>query len=54
MERFFVDALNRHVGPAVFAFAGTAFEPVFRGAIVLLIFWLALLWMHRRKIYIRI
>jgi heparan-alpha-glucosaminide N-acetyltransferase len=54
MERFFIDALNRHVGPSVFAFAGTAFEPVFRGAAVLLIFWLALLWMHRRKIYVRI
>ena len=54
MERFFVDALNRHIGRAAFAFAGVAFEPVFRGAVVLLIFWLALLWMHRRKIYIRI
>jgi heparan-alpha-glucosaminide N-acetyltransferase len=54
MESFIVDALNRHIGRAAFAFAGAPFEPVFRGALVLLIFWLALLWMHRRKIYIRI
>jgi predicted acyltransferase len=54
MERFWIDALNRHLGKATFALAGDAFEPVFRGALVLLIFWLALLWMHRRKIYLRI
>jgi hypothetical protein len=54
MERFFIDALNRHFGQATFAFAGAAFEPVLRGAAVLLIFWLALLWMHRRKVYVRI
>jgi predicted acyltransferase len=54
MEGFLFDALNRHIGKAAFAFAGPAFEPIFRGTLVLLIFWSALLWMHRRKIYLRI
>jgi heparan-alpha-glucosaminide N-acetyltransferase len=54
MEGFLVDALNRHIGKAAFAFAGAAFEPLFRGALVLLIFWSALLWMYRRKIFLRI
>ena len=54
MEGFIADALNRHLGRAVFSFAGAAFEPVMRGAVVVLILWLLLLWMHRRKIYLRI
>jgi predicted acyltransferase len=53
MERFFSDALNRHIGKAVFAGFG-AFEPVARGGVVLLIFWLILYWMYRRKIFLRI
>jgi predicted acyltransferase len=53
MERFFSDALNRHIGKAVFAGFG-AFEPIVRGGLVLLIFWTILYWMYRRKIFLRI
>jgi predicted acyltransferase len=51
MERFFVDAVKRHLG--TFAWAGP-FAPVLTGAIVMLIFWYILFWMYRKKIFIRI
>ncbi|HWR54412.1 MAG TPA: hypothetical protein VN428_25110 [Bryobacteraceae bacterium] len=51
MERFFVDAVKRHLG--TFAWAGP-FAAVIIGAIVMLIFWYILLWMYRKKIFVRI
>ena len=54
MESFVRDALVRHLGRAPFAVLGAPFEPVLRGAAVLLVFWLILLWMYRRKIFVRI
>jgi predicted acyltransferase len=33
---------------------GPPFEPVLRGAAVLLVFWGILYWMYRRKIFLRI
>jgi predicted acyltransferase len=54
MEDFFAKALLRHLGPAPFAILGPAFEKTLLGAGVLLIFWLILLWMNRRKIFLRI
>jgi heparan-alpha-glucosaminide N-acetyltransferase len=54
MESSARDALVRHLGRAPFAILGAPFEPVLRGAAVLLVFWLILLWMYRRKIFVRI
>jgi predicted acyltransferase len=54
MEGFVGDALARHLGPEVFLVAGAPFAPVLRGAMVVLVFWLILLWMYRRKIFLRI
>jgi predicted acyltransferase len=54
MEEFVRGALVRHVGRAPFASLGAPFEPVLRGAGVLLVFWLILWWMHRRRIFVRI
>jgi len=54
MESFVRDALVRHVGRAPFAILGAPFEPVLRGAAVLLVFWLILFWMYRRRIFVRI
>jgi len=53
MERYFLNALNIHLGKPAFAMFG-AFEPVMRGAGVMVIFWAILHWMYRRKIFIRI
>jgi predicted acyltransferase len=54
IEHFVSSALVRHLGPAPFAILGPPFEPVLRGAGVLLVFWGILFWMYRRKIFIRI
>jgi len=54
MESFVRDALVRHAGRAPFAILGAPFEPVLRGAAVLVVFWLVLLWMYRRRIFVRL
>ena len=54
MEDFVSSALVRHLGPGPFAFLGPPFEPVLRGAAVLVVFWMILFWMYRKKIFLRI
>jgi predicted acyltransferase len=54
MEPFVSESLVRHLGSGVFRILGTPFEPVLRGASVLLVFWVILLWMYRKKIFVRI
>ena len=54
LEDFVKGALLRHVGPAAFRVLGDPFAPVLQGAAVLLVFWLVLLWMYRRGIFLRI
>ena len=41
-------------GTAPFLILGPPFEPVLRGIGVLIVFWLILYWMYRRKIFLRI
>jgi len=54
MEEFVKSALVRHLGSAPFAILGGPFEPVLKGLGVLVIFWLTLWWMYRRRIFLRI
>jgi len=54
IEHFISSALVRHLSPAPFAIMGPPFEPVLRGLGVLIVFWLILFWMWRRKIFLRI
>ena len=54
MSDFFGNALDRHVGGAIAAIAGRTLQPVLHGFAIMLIFWLILLWMYRRKIFLRI
>ena len=54
MEHFVSEALVRHLGAAPFEVFGPPFVPVLRGAGVLVVFWLILYWMYRRKIFLRI
>jgi len=54
LEHFVSSALVRHLGPAPFAVLGAPFEPVLRGAAVLVVFWAILFWMYRRKIFLKI
>lgn len=53
-DSFFGDALHTHLGHKPFLVFGEAFEPMLHGGAVLLILWLILLWMHRRKLWLRI
>src|SRR5436190_1860017 len=54
MEEFVRDALVRHLGRAPFAILGPPFEPVLRGFAIVTVFWSILLWMYRRRIFVRI
>ncbi|HZZ71365.1 MAG TPA: DUF5009 domain-containing protein [Pirellulales bacterium] len=47
-------ALPRHLGSAAFHGFGDAYTPFLLGAATLLVEWLLLLWMYRRKIFLRI
>ena len=53
-EDFFADSFRIHLGPNVFRIFGDALDPLLQGAAILLAFWLVLLWMQRRKIFLRI
>jgi heparan-alpha-glucosaminide N-acetyltransferase len=53
-ERFIIDSFRIHLGPHAFQFLGTGVEPLIRGIAVLLVFWLMLFWMYRRKLFLRI
>jgi predicted acyltransferase len=54
MEPFVRGAIDRHFGWALSALSGPTFQPVVQGFAVLLVFWLILFWMYRRKIFLRI
>jgi predicted acyltransferase len=51
---FVGNALDRHFGRAISVMAGPTFQPALHGFAVILIFWLTLFWMYRRKIFLRI
>ena len=53
-DGFIRSALPRHLGTAWYQFAGPAYEPLLLGAGVLLVEWLLLWWMYRRKIFLRV
>jgi predicted acyltransferase len=54
IEGFIGRSLTIHLGDDIFKSFGPAYEPLVHGAAVLLVLWLILAWMDRRKIYLRI
>jgi len=54
MSNFTANAIDRHFGWALSRMAGPTFQPILQGFSVILIFWLTLRWMYRRKIFLRI
>ena len=48
------DNVRTHFGPNVFESFGAMYAPMLERMAVLLVFWLILLWMYRRKIFLRI
>jgi predicted acyltransferase len=54
MEEFLDSTFRVHLGPNFFQFTGTGLEPFFRGAAILLFYWIVLFWMYRRKLFLKI
>jgi predicted acyltransferase len=52
--RFIQDSFRIHLGAQAFAFCGSQYEPLLRGAAVLLVYWVLLFWMYRRKLFLKI
>ncbi|HTM49597.1 MAG TPA: DUF5009 domain-containing protein [Bryobacteraceae bacterium] len=53
-DRFIVDSFRIHLGKDFFAFFGTGLQPLMQGIAVLGTYWLILLWMYRRKLFLKI
>jgi predicted acyltransferase len=51
---FIAASLSTHLGANTFKLFGDDFETLVQGTAVLLVFWLILFWMQRRKIFLRI
>ena len=54
MQGFFREALQIHLGKAISALVSPTLLPVAYGLGVMLIFWIILFWMYRRKIFLKI
>ena len=54
LRDFVVGSFHIHLGPHAFQFFGTGLEPLVQGAAVLFTYWLILLWMYRRKVFLKI
>lgn len=53
-EDFITSSLHIHLGERIFQILGAAYEPLLLGSAVLLIYWLFLFWMYRRKLFLKI
>jgi heparan-alpha-glucosaminide N-acetyltransferase len=51
---FISETLTTHLGARFFSICGPPYAPVIHGALTLLVLWLLLLWLYRRKIFLRI
>lgn len=54
LGRFVASSFRINLGPNFFYFAGQALQPLMEGIAILLVYWLILFWMYRRKIFLRI
>ena len=54
LEGSLQSSLRIHLGANFFGFAGSGLQPFCEGATILLCYWLILLWMYRRKLFLKI
>lgn len=54
LDGFIVDSFHIHLGAEIFKRCGDAYEPLCEGLAVVLVEWLILFWMYRRRILLRI
>jgi predicted acyltransferase len=53
-EGFLDSSLRIHLGANFFRFAGVGLEPLLQGITILFLYWMILLWMYRRKLFLKI
>ena len=53
-ESFIAKSRVTHFGAKAFRCLGSAYEPLLHGGAVLLIMWLLLYWMYRRRLFLKI
>ncbi|HEX2919367.1 MAG TPA: DUF5009 domain-containing protein [Edaphobacter sp.] len=53
-EEFVESSLHTHLGDRILCMLGVGLEPIVLGGLTLLIYWCALYWMYRQKIFLRI
>jgi predicted acyltransferase len=53
-EEFIANSFRVHIGRALFQALGAQLEPLLLGIAVLVSYWLILLWMYRRKLFLKI
>jgi predicted acyltransferase len=54
MNRFITTSIKTHLGQNIFDSFGAFYEPQVTGAALLIVYWLILFWLYRRKIFIKI
>ena len=54
MEEFLISTFRIHLSANFFAFAGAGLQPFFEGLAILLCYWFILLWMYRRRLFLKI
>lgn len=54
MTSFVRTNIQRHISEHVFESLGVIYAPILERVAILLVFWLILLWMYRRKVFLRI
>ena len=54
LNGFIESSIKTHFGQDIFGGFGEVFEPIVGGATVMIVFWLLLFWMYRKRIFIRI
>lgn len=54
IDEFIAETLEQHLGQKVFLVMGEPFQPMLLGAGTLLVLWLILLWMHKRRLYLKV
>ena len=53
-QRFILDSFRIHLGEHFFQVLGTGLEPLLRGIVALGVLWWVLLWMYRRKLFLKV
>jgi predicted acyltransferase len=54
IDDFLLASFKTHLGPNVFKYWGPEYEPVVSGTALLLVYWLILFWMYRRRVFLKI